>query len=321
MSEAPVGAVAPARAKGARPSVLITAATIALIGTLFATLPFARWWFAACEERGEIVRYAAAVDQVREDGLAQMLRDADDYNAALARGAGGGPVGDPFADPLGELGAGGDGGDRVDAAGAGAAGAVDRYVRQLAVDGTGVMATVSVPAIGVVLPVYHGTSDATMLKGVGHLFGSSLPVGGPGTHSVLVGHSGHGESRLFHSLSKVAAGDVFSVSAAGRHLYYRVTGSEVVEPDAVESLDLVPGRDLVTLVTCTPIGINSHRLLVHAERTDAPARVPELAEQGARPFPWWAVADVVALAVWGGYVGRVVGRGRRSVVPTTPGRL
>ena len=286
-----------------RASVRVLAASIALLGILLASSPFAQWWYAATQERAEVRSYVQAVDETDPAVRDRMLAEADSYNDELAGAA--------LADPFARTASSGEPAHTED---------TDRYLSLLSLDTRGTMATISIPALDVVLPVYHGSSDDTLRKGVGHIYGSSLPVGGDGTHSVLVGHSGHGKSRLFNALPKMRAGAVFSVATLGREMHYRVTSAETVDPEDIASLHAEPGRDLVTLVTCTPIGINSHRLLVHAERIAAPDDAASVADAVRTPFPWWAVVDGAAALAWGGYVVWVVrSKPRRDDEAVGPG--
>ena len=133
---------------------------------------------------------------------------------------------------------------------------------------SGVMGAIEIPGINVYLPIYHGTSADVLNIGVGHLKGTSFPVGGESTHSVLTGHRGLPTAELFTNLDQVKEGDVFYIHILKETLAYQVYAIETVLPEQVDSLGIEQGRDLVTLVTCTPYGINSHRLLIHAERTD-----------------------------------------------------
>lgn len=140
------------------------------------------------------------------------------------------------------------------------------YESLLNVDGSGMMGSIEIPKIAVYLPIYHGTSQDTLARGVGHLEGSSLPVGGKGTHAVLTGHRGLPQSELFTNLDQMEKGDVFYLHILDRTLAYQIYGTETVKPDQVEGLAVQEGRDLVTLVTCTPYGVNSHRLFIHGKR-------------------------------------------------------
>ena len=132
----------------------------------------------------------------------------------------------------------------------------------------GLMGYVEIPAIGVNLPIYHGTEESTLDRGVGHLLGSSLPVGGAGTHCVLTGHSGLAGQKMFSDLNLLKAGDLFFLRVMGQTLAYKVVDIYTVLPEDTGKLTIDAGRDLCTLVTCTPYGVNSHRLLLRGERTE-----------------------------------------------------
>lgn len=147
----------------------------------------------------------------------------------------------------------------------------DPYWGLLNPDGSGVMGYIEIPRISVRLPVYHGTSEEVLQHGIGHLGGTSLPVGGEGTHAVLSGHRGLPSALLFSDLDQMETGDCFSLRILGEQLLYEVDQILVVEPDEVEPLLPVEGEDLVTLVTCTPYGVNTHRLLVRGHRIEAAA--------------------------------------------------
>lgn len=140
------------------------------------------------------------------------------------------------------------------------------YDAQLNVAGDGIMCYVEIPRIDVVLPVYHGTDASTLERGVGHLLGSSLPVGGESTHSVLTAHSGVASMKLFSDLDQLQSGDVFYLHVLGEVLAYQVFDINTVLPHKTELLQIQTGKDLSTLVTCTPFAVNTHRLLVTGER-------------------------------------------------------
>lgn len=143
------------------------------------------------------------------------------------------------------------------------------YLSQL--DSQSVMATVSIPSISVEVPVYHTTDDESLKLGAGHLYGTSLPVGGKSTHAVIAAHNGNPSSRLFTNLSQLKDGDVFSISVEGETLWYKVDSELTVLPErVVDHVAIRQGEDRVTLLTCTPYGINTHRLLVSGVRTEAP---------------------------------------------------
>lgn len=143
-----------------------------------------------------------------------------------------------------------------------------RYESLLNVAGNGIMGYIEIPAIGVSLPVYHGVEDTVLQIAIGHIEGTSLPVGGPGTHCVVSGHRGLPSAKLFTDLDKLTEGDVFLLRVLDEVLTYEVDQIHIVEPHEVELLELQGGQDLCTLVTCTPYGINSHRLLVRGHRIE-----------------------------------------------------
>ncbi|GAA1424524.1 hypothetical protein GCM10009640_20930 [Agrococcus citreus] len=164
------------------------------------------------------------------------------------------------------------------------------------------MARIRIPSIEVDLPIYHGTDEETLRKGVGHLLGSALPVGGSGTHSVLTGHRGLPESVLFSDLDQVAEGETFELDVYGEVLTYAVRDVQVVEPGDTELLLPESARDLVSLVTCTPLGINSHRIVVVGERIPTPEVEAEAAAVPDIPGPpWWAVGLAAGWALAAGY--------------------
>lgn len=143
------------------------------------------------------------------------------------------------------------------------------YDRILNFDG-GMMGYLSIPALDADLPIYHGVGTVALNKGVGHMPQSAFPIGGTGNHSVLVGHTGLPKAKLFTDLNKLRIGDRFSITIADQTLTYAVDQIKTVLPSEVEDLKPVPGQDYCTLVTCTPYGVNSHRLLVRGSRvTDA----------------------------------------------------
>ncbi len=143
-----------------------------------------------------------------------------------------------------------------------------QYESLLNVTGNGIMGYIEIPAIGVSLPVYHGTGDTVLQIAVGHIEGTSLPVGGPGTHCVLSGHRGLPSAKLFTDLDKLVVGDTFMLRVLDEVLTYEVDQIHIVEPEDVSLLEIEDGQDLCTLVTCTPYGINSHRLLVRGHRIE-----------------------------------------------------
>ena len=144
--------------------------------------------------------------------------------------------------------------------------ASENYVNQLSLGGTGIMGYVVIPRIDVELPIYHGTGSDALDRGTGHLLGSSLPVGGESTHAIITGHSGMASQKMFTDLEQLQEGDVFYLRVLDEVLAYQVDAIYTVLPHDTTYLGIVPGQDLCTLVTCTPTGVNTHRLLVQGSR-------------------------------------------------------
>lgn len=142
------------------------------------------------------------------------------------------------------------------------------YDALLDVSGTGIMGYLQIPKINVNLPVYHGTDETTLQIGAGHIPGSSLPIGGESTHSVISGHRGLPSARLLTDLDQIQEGDIFTVTVLNQTAAYEVDQIRIVAPEDVSDLQIVQGEDYCTLITCTPYGINTHRLLVRGRRTD-----------------------------------------------------
>lgn len=170
------------------------------------------------------------------------------------------------------------------------------YNALLDVNGTGVMGYIEIPTIQISLPIYHGTEDEVLQIAVGHLDWSSLPVGGEGTHCVLSGHRGLPSAKLFTNLDKLVAGDKFVIRVLDEVMTYEVDQILIVEPNDLSALAIEKGKDLCTLVTCTPYGVNSHRLLVRGHRVET-TQVEEtirLVSDGIQVEPL-LVAPIVAL--------------------------
>ncbi|MDD6461203.1 MAG: class C sortase [Bifidobacteriaceae bacterium] len=241
------------------------------------------------------------------DKASQMLAAAQDYNARLA--ASGQPQlgegADPFtaSDGVGGTGTGGTGAPSDSATTTSDASPSDAsyadYTSQLAGTG-GVMGTVRVPKISVDLPIYHGTSDAALAAGAGHLYGTSLPVGGASTHVVLTGHRGLATAQMFTRLNELREGDYMYMTVLGVTMAYEVDSITVIEPTDSSRLRIVPGEDRLTLMTCTPYGVNTHRLLVSGHRVPYPASAPEpsaVADGRRELHVVWAVLAVGAVLV------------------------
>ena len=188
-----------------------------------------------------IASYSEVVDAMDSGTLNRLWNDAQRYNQALPRTA-----------------------DRYHPTDAQHA----QYEATLDVSGTGIMGTIEIPSIKVSLPIYHGVEDSVLQIAAGHIEGSSLPVGGVGTHCVLSGHRGLPSAKLFTNLDRLVEGDVFLLRVLNETLTYEVDQILIVEPEDVSALEIEEGKDYCTLVTCTPYGINTHRLLVRGHRVE-----------------------------------------------------
>ncbi|MFC5221274.1 class C sortase [Bifidobacterium leontopitheci] len=195
------------------------------------------------------------------------LAAARAYNRRLA--ASGQPVLGEAVDPFSAA----QGGSK--AKGEDSAAAKDKEYQSLLDAGDGVMGTIRIPKISVDLPIYHGTSEEALAAGSGHLYGSSLPVGGKGTHAVITGHRGLVNALMFTRLDEMVKGDFFYIEVMGETLGYKVDRISVILPDDTSQLKITPGEDRVTLMTCTPYGVNTHRLLVSGHRVAIPVPAPE----------------------------------------------
>lgn len=153
------------------------------------------------------------------------------------------------------------------------------YNSLLKTSSDGLMASITIPAIDVKLPIYHTIKESVLQKGVGHMEGTSLPIGGENTHAVLSGHRGLPSSRLFTDLDQIVEGDIFYIDVLGETLAYKVNQIKIVLPHEVDDIKVEDGKDYVTLVTCTPYSVNTHRLLVRGERIDYEKAIVEEAPQ------------------------------------------
>ena len=230
---------------------LFLIAVACLLGLLIMLYPVISNLLYDTRQDGVIQAYEAEIDASEDASVLQALVSARRYNRQLASGVK--PLHDPFLSPEAE-----------DA---------DERLRSLMdVTGTGVIATLDIPVLSLSLPVYCGTDNETLEHGIGVLEISSLPVGGESTHSVLCGHSGLSTAKLFSDLELMKAGDCFSLRVLGEVLTYQVDQITTVLPEDFSQLEIEPGKDFCTLLTCTPFGVNTHRLLVRGTRIPTPER-------------------------------------------------
>ena len=171
----------------------------------------------------------------------------------------------------------------------------EEYNRILRVTENGVMAYIDIPKINCSLPIYHGTDENVLQIAIGHLEGTSLPVGGAGTHAVLSGHRGLPSAKLFTDLDKMREGDTFTIQVLNEYMIYEVDQILTVLPHEVDALRIEPGMDYCTLITCTPYGINTHRLLVRGHRTDHIGEAVEKKSTRIMADASWVEASIVGL--------------------------
>ncbi len=198
------------------------------------------WWNSQHQSRA-IASYSEAIQDLDDDKIAEYLADAESFNELIRSKKGFQFL---YDDEM------------------------VRYNSVLDITGTGIMAYIEIPSISVSLPVYHGVSDAVLQVAVGHLEWTSLPIGGKNTHCVVSGHRGLPSAKLFTNLDKLVEGDIFMLHILDRTITYQVDQILIVNPEDTTSLNIIEGKDLCTLVTCTPYGINSHRLLVRGHRIE-----------------------------------------------------
>ena len=283
---------------------ILAALLVVLAGTCMIAYPFASDYLNKLEQAKVTQDLAHTIEETPEEDLSAYMQQAIDYNERLLSGSA--YVVDPF-DP--------DAPTATD----------EDYANCLNLNGDGVMGQIVIPKIGVNLPISHGTEGSGMDHGVGHVTNTSLPVGGESTHSVLAGHTGLPSAVIFDKLDQLEVGDYLIIQVLGEDHAYRVTSTEVVLPDDTSSLGVKQGEDLVTLVTCTPYGVNSHRLLVHAERCEVPqdwlerkasgdTALPFPYETGSQSFPPFLVGILIALAAIFSYA--VFKLARRCLAPT-----
>ena len=221
----------------------------------------------------------------------QLLEQAKKYNARI-RGI---PILDPYLYQMTKTGS-------------------EEYQEYLATLPGDIMARLVVPAAKIDLPVRHGTEDDAIARGAGHLFGTGLPVGGKGVNAVLTAHSGMRTASLFDGLTDVKIGDIAYVQVAGQKLAYKVKEIHIIKPTQLELFEAQAGRDLLTLFTCTPYGINTHRLVVTAERI-ALNQAPPMNESGPTwwdALRWWMIIPIIICAIGGTIVVRYLRNSRKD---------
>lgn len=213
---------------------------IFLLGLCIMLYPaFSNWWNSRVQSRA-ISNYDRAVGQLDNSAKERLLEIAEKYNRSLSE----------LSDPLHDY------------------NEVEGYEKVLDITGTGIMGYISIPKVNINLPIYHGTSPEVLNIAVGHLQGTSIPIGGKDRHAVISAHRGLPSAKLFTDIDQLIEDDTFTITILDEILTYEVDEINIVLPSETNKLNVVPGMDYVTLMTCTPYGINTHRLLVRAHRVN-----------------------------------------------------
>ncbi len=233
----------------------------------------------------QVEAYTKTVSSMDTTKRKNMLAEARAYNENLA----GDPVHDPFVKGSGYA-------------------LPTNYNDVLNVDGNGLMGTIEIPSIDVKLPIHHGTSDEVLSEGTGHIAQTSLPIGGKGTHAVITGHTGIPNKTLFTNLIRMKKGDIFIINVLGEQHAYKVDQIRVIEPENLSEIQVEKDKEYVTLLTCTPYGINSHRLLVRG----VPTVLPKDSSALRHPMPWWLLLVLVIAFVLSSGTFMVAGTQRQS---------
>ena len=214
---------------------------MALVGAgLIAYPTFSDWWNSFHQSRA-VASYMEAVSNMDSERYEEILAQADKYNRELAK------HGVRWTMTEEEI---------------------EDYMKELDINDSGIMGYIDIPKINITLPVYHGTDEAVLQIAIGHLSGTSLPVGGKSTHCIVSGHRGLPSARLFTDIDKMAEGDSFTITVLSRTVTYEVDQIRIVEPTDLSDLQINRGKDYCTLITCTLYGINTHRLLVRGHRVE-----------------------------------------------------
>jgi len=253
--------------RGSKRSIIILI-VVFLAGLSIFSYPFISNWLSERRALMLIGEYQRNVSYMPEEERAEMLAKAVAYNNALI----GQPVQDPFIPGSGVQ-------------------LPKNYLEILNL--SEVMAYIEIPKIQVSLPIYHSVSEEVLKRGIGHMEGTAFPVGGSGTHCLLTGHTGLPEAELFTNLTEMEIGDQFYINVLGEELVYQVDQIKVIEPDELGSLYTQPEEDYVTLITCTPYGVNSHRLLVRGTRVDQMTKSIPLSSAGS----WMYILILIMSAI------------------------
>ena len=237
MAKEKTGQTQPKKKKSNLSTIILV--LILLLGIGIMAYPTVSDWWNSFHASRAIASYSAAVENTDSEEIQAMLAEARAYNASLLRKE------NPYRMTDEDL---------------------EVYNSLLNLSGNGIIGYIEIKSINVYIPIYHGTEESVLQIAVGHIDWTSLPVGGESTHAVLSGHRGLPSARLFTDLDQMKEGDIFTVTVLKQQISYQVDQIRIVEPGDVSELSIVPGQDYCTLVTCTPYGVNTHRLLVRGHR-------------------------------------------------------
>lgn len=245
---------------------IIVIVIIFILGMLLLLYPAVSNYVAEVNVSNTSTEYANMVTNLSDEEIEEEWQKAIDYNNSLK----GNPVKDPFVEGSGV--------------------ALPTNYKEVLGFEDGILGYIEINEINVYLPIRHGTSDEVLEKGAGHIYQTALPTGGEGNHPVITAHTGYSRATLFNRLTELVEGDKFVIYILDKKMTYEVDNIEVIEPDEIDQLVAVDGEDYITLVTCTPYGVNSHRLLVRGTRV---ANEDEEGIPGYKaPFPWNIVVIV-----------------------------
>lgn len=239
---------------------------ILLTGVGILLYPSVSDWWNSMHATQAIAGYVTAVEDMTAQDREEILEAARKYNASLADGVNFVLSDEEYAE----------------------------YEKVLDITGTGIMGYIQISSIGVNLPIYHSVEESVLQIAVGHIPGSSLPVGGEGTHSILSGHRGLPSAKLFSDLDQMVEGDIFTINIMDQTITYMVDQIRIVLPEETDDLAIRPGKDYCTLVTCTPYGVNTHRMLVRGRRIDNIAGEVVVVAEAAR-IPTYVVIPAVGI--------------------------
>lgn len=262
-----------------RKTIYIIIILLLISGAVLFLYPVFSSYLAERHQARIIADYDESIQRMQAEKLEEEWKKAEEYNETLM----GEPVHDPFLEGSGMA-------------------LPENYLEVLHVMDS--MGFIKIPKISVSLPIYHGTDRETLEKGVGHLRQTALPIGGEGNHTVLTGHTGLPNAKLFDGLTKITVGDHFYIQILGKTIAYEVDSVNVVKPEEVELLNPIRGEDHVTLLTCTPYGVNSHRLLVRGIRI--PYQEESLAGEQDQPQGMTLQQQLILQALLAGSAAAVI---------------